>query len=102
MPLIVLTEMANVGDRINSLNAGADDCLAKPFQMDELRAEVRAHFRRIGQDARQILRFANVVMDIRAREVRRCGTSLYFTAREFDLLEYFMRHSNPGMLNPSN
>jgi len=93
-PLIMLTEMSKVGDRIASLNSGADDCLAKPFQMAELRAKVRAHFRRIGHDIGHVLRFANLMMDIQARDVKRNGVSIYFTAREFDLLEYLMRHPN--------
>ncbi|MEB3211936.1 MAG: response regulator transcription factor [Leptolyngbyaceae bacterium] len=96
-PLIMLTEMEQVGDRIASLNSGADDCLTKPFQMDELRAKVRAHFRRIGRGINHILRFADLILDTRAREVRRNGTSIYFTAREFDLLEYLMRHPNQVM-----
>ncbi len=93
-PVIMLTEMAQVGDRIAGLNSGADDCLSKPFQIDELRAKIRAHLRRMGNEGVNILRFADLVMDIRARDVRRDQQSIYFTAREFDLLEYFMRHPN--------
>ncbi|MEM7771847.1 MAG: response regulator transcription factor [Cyanobacteria bacterium P01_A01_bin.37] len=93
-PLIMLTEVEQVSDRIASLNSGADDCLAKPFQMDELRAKIRAHFRRMGHGVGHILRFADLVMDIQARDVRRSGSSIYFTAREFDLLEYLMCHPN--------
>jgi DNA-binding response OmpR family regulator len=93
-PVIVLTEMAQVGDRIASLDAGADDCLSKPFQFDELRAKVRAHLRRITHEGFDILRFSDLEMDVKARDVRRGNQSIYFTAREFDLLEYLMRHPN--------
>ena len=93
-PVIMLTEMAQVGDRIAGLNSGADDCLSKPFQIDELRAKIRAHFRRMGHEGVHVLRFSDLVMDVNARDVRRDGKSIHFTAREFDLLEYFMRHPN--------
>jgi len=93
-PLIMLTELSQVAERISGLNSGADDCLAKPFQIDELRAKIRAHFRRMGHEGAHVLRFDDVIMDIKARDVRRDEHIIHFTAREFDLLEYFMRHPN--------
>lgn len=92
--VLVLTEQNRSGDRIAALEAGADDCLSKPFDLEELRAKVRAHLRRTERLTESRLRFSDVQLDAQAREVTRRQNVIDLTAKEFDLLEYFMRHPN--------
>jgi two-component system response regulator MprA len=82
-----------VDDRVAGLDAGADDYLVKPFALAELRARVRALLRRAGAADGQ-LRFADVVMDVTAAQVRRADRELHLTRTEYLLLEVFLR--NPG------
>ncbi len=89
VPILMLTARDAVPDRVAGLDAGADDYLVKPFSLDELLARVRALLRRRGDT--ELLRFADVEMDIATREVRRAGRSVHLTAKEFDLLEFFLR-----------
>jgi two-component system, OmpR family, response regulator MprA len=93
LPILMLTARDAVPDRVAGLDAGADDYLIKPFAFDELLARVRALLRRArpGADT-QILRFGDVVANPVTREVRRGGRMVNLTAREFDLLELFLRH----------
>jgi DNA-binding response OmpR family regulator len=81
-----------VPDRVAGLNAGADDYVVKPFAFDELLARIRAQFRRTRPQATETLRFADLVMDAGTREVKRGDRKLELTAKEFDLLEFFMRN----------
>jgi two-component system response regulator MprA len=91
----MLTARDAVADRVNGLESGADDYLVKPFALEELLARVRALLRRrisAGSGMGQELGFADLVLNPATREVRRRGTRLELTAKEFDLLEFFLRH----------
>ena len=89
VPILMLTARDAVPDRVAGLEAGADDYLVKPFALDELIARVRAMLRRRGET--ELLRFADLEMDTRTREVRRKGRVIELTAKEFELLEFFLR-----------
>jgi two-component system response regulator MprA len=94
-PILMLTAKDAIADRVHGLDAGADDYLVKPFAFDELVARVRALLRRAkpasdGQG--EVLKVADLMMDTGTREVRRGNRKLELTAKEFDLLELFMRH----------
>ncbi|HEY0902851.1 MAG TPA: response regulator transcription factor [Marmoricola sp.] len=95
VPILVLTARDAVGDRVEGLDAGADDYLTKPFALDELLARLRALLRRAtpeqGAAADERLEFADLVMDLASREVRRGDRSMTLTRTEFNLLELFMR-----------
>ena len=93
IPILMLTARDLVSDRVAGLDAGADDYLAKPFALEELRARLRALLRRSGANAEQ-LRFADIELDIAAHQARRRGERLPLTKTEFALLELFVR--NPG------
>ena len=95
--VLMLTARTEVPDRVVGLDAGADDYLIKPFAYEELVARVRTLLRRRVLDAdREILRYADVVMDVGAMEVIRGIREIEFTALEFRMLEYFMR--NPRLV----
>jgi two-component system, OmpR family, response regulator MprA len=92
VPILVLTARGTVSDRISGLDSGADDYMVKPFSIDELLARVRALLRRKGPQEETELHFADVVMDTRSHEVRRGDRLIHLTAKQYDLLEYFLRH----------
>jgi two-component system, OmpR family, response regulator MprA len=95
VPILMLTAKDQVTDRITGLDAGADDYLVKPFAFDELLARVRALLRRsLPKAKREILYFADLMLDPNAHEARRGVRFLELTALEYRLLELFMR--NPG------
>ncbi len=97
VPVLMLTARNSVSDRVNGLDAGADDYLAKPFAFEELLARIRAGLRRSRhslQGAR--LELADLVLDHDRREVTRGGHPVELTSREFDLLEFMLRH--PGQV----
>lgn len=94
-PILMLTAKDAIADRVHGLDAGADDYLVKPFAFDELVARVRALLRRakpVAEGQGEVLRVADLTMDTGTREVRRGNRKLELTAKEFDLLELFMRH----------
>ena len=94
VPILVLTARDAVGDRVEGLDAGADDYLTKPFALQELLARLRALLRRAvpaeGADA-EVLAFSDVTMDLGSREVTRAGRAIALTRTEFTLLEMFLR-----------
>lgn len=93
LPIIMLTARAEESDRIIGLDLGADDYIAKPFSPNELVARVRAVSRRSGRDARDtVLHYGPVVMDLSRHAVHEDGRDVKLTAKEFLLLEYFLRH----------
>lgn len=96
-PILFLSALSGTKDKVRGLDAGGDDYLTKPFSFDELLARVRALMRRRGEHTGEIstqLKFADVEMNLIARKVLRQGRDIPLTAKEFSLLEYFMRHPN--------
>ena len=93
-PVLMLTARDDVDDRVRGLDAGADDYLVKPFSFSELLARVRAIVRRGAGERPAILVVDDLELDPAARRVSRGGTEISLTAKEFALLELFMRH--PG------
>ncbi len=94
IPVVMLTARGDLDDRVRGLDLGADDYIAKPFHFAELLARVRAHLRRrAGDRPANSLRCADLVLDPRAREVRRAGRRIELTAREFELLELLLRNA---------
>jgi DNA-binding response OmpR family regulator len=91
-PVLLLTAKDSVPDRVEGLNAGADDYLAKPFAFEELLARLYALLRRHG-DKSPVLRVADLELDPIRREVRRADQPILLTRREYALLEYLMRHA---------
>lgn len=94
VPVLVLTARDAVGDRVEGLDAGADDYLTKPFALDELLARLRALLRRVVPDddaAGELLTFADLTMDVASRDVTRNGRAIELTRTEFTLLEMFLR-----------
>ena len=95
-PVLLLTALDAVEDRVRGLDSGADDYLVKPFAFSELVARVRALLRRPQPDAQSTLRVGVVELDVLRREVRVGERPVSLSRREFALLEYMMRH--PGEL----
>lgn len=91
-PILVLTTLGATEDKVAGLNAGADDYLTKPFESEELLARVRALLRRGKGSESTLLRFADIELDLLKRSVTRAGQPLRLTAKEFSLLEYFLRN----------
>ncbi|MCZ7459449.1 response regulator transcription factor [Streptomyces sp. WMMC940] len=99
LPILMLTARDTVGDRVTGLDAGADDYLVKPFELDELLARIRALLRRssyapagTGGQAGEVLSFADLRMDPATREVTRGPRRVELTRTEFTLLELFLAH----------
>ncbi|WP_037916526.1 response regulator transcription factor [Actinacidiphila yeochonensis] len=100
-PILMLTARDTVGDRVTGLDAGADDYLVKPFELDELLARLRALLRRSSyasaagrpeDDTSHVLAFADLRMDTSTREVTRAGRPVELTRTEYTLLELFLAH----------
>jgi two-component system, OmpR family, response regulator MprA len=89
-PVLMLTARIEVEDRVAGLDAGADDYVIKPFDLDELLARLRALLRRAGSPSDQVLRFADLVLDPVAHEVRRGERLIEVTRTEFLLIELFL------------
>jgi DNA-binding response OmpR family regulator len=91
-PVLLLTARDAIEDRVRGLDAGADDYLVKPFAFPELLARVRALSRRGGPETSPKMRVGDLELDVVGRSVTRGGRALDLTAREFELLEYLVRH----------
>src|SRR4030043_111173 len=94
--IIMLTSRDTISDRVKGLNSGADDYLVKPFAFDELVARIRALFRREISDGSNVIRVRDLSINTLTREVKRNDTSIPLTAKEYGLLEYFLR--NPDIV----
>lgn len=93
-PILMLTALSTTDDKLNGFEAGADDYLAKPFDFKEFLARVKALIKRSNQtilDA-QVLKFADLEMDLNSSLVTRAGQMINLTSKEFQLLEYFLRN----------
>jgi two-component system, OmpR family, response regulator MprA len=90
VPVLMLTARDAVGDRVEGLDAGADDYVVKPFALEELLARIRALLRRASPSTDGVLHFADLELDTGTREVRRGGDKIELTRTEFNLLELFM------------
>lgn len=90
LPVIMLSARHSLGERVEGLDAGATDYLGKPFEFEELAARVRAHLR-VPPDVTR-MQAAGIEMDLLARSVRREGSEIHLSAKEFDLLAHFVRN----------
>jgi DNA-binding response OmpR family regulator len=91
-PVLILTARDTVDDRVRGLDSGADDYLVKPFAIPELLARIRALLRRGRPDPLLKLQHEDLEMDVVTRKVARAGQPLELTVREFEILEYLLRH----------
>ncbi|MCC7358440.1 MAG: response regulator transcription factor [Anaerolineales bacterium] len=92
VPILMLTAKDAVGDRVVGLDAGADDYLVKPFAFDELLARMRALLRRAAPASPEVLKFSDLTLDTGTRQAFRAERPIELTAKEYELLELFMRH----------
>jgi len=92
LPILMLTAKDTIQDRVQGLDAGADDYIVKPFNLDELTARIRALFRRTQTERNQVYQFADLTMDSDSRQVTRGKRLVPLTAKEYELLELFLRH----------
>lgn len=92
VPILMLTARDEATDKVTGLDCGADDYVVKPFNPDELMARVRALLRRVAPQTVEVLRFADIELVPGQREATRGGERVDLTAREYELLELFMRH----------
>jgi two-component system response regulator MprA len=92
LPILMLTAKDTIQDRVQGLDAGADDYIVKPFNLDELTARIRALFRRTQTERNQVYQFADLTMDSDSRQVTRGSRLVPLTAKEYELLELFLRH----------
>jgi two-component system response regulator MprA len=91
-PILMLTAKESVSDRVQGLDAGADDYLVKPFEFDELVARVRALLRRARPEAADLLTFADLRLDTGTHQAFRGERPIELTAKEYELLDLFLRH----------
>lgn len=92
VPVLMLTAKDTLQDRVQGLDAGADDYMVKPFELDELLARIRALLRRTQPERVPLLTFADLSLDTSTRQASRHNRVISLTAKEYDLLELFMRH----------
>lgn len=100
-PVLMLTAKDAIQDRVEGLDMGADDYLTKPFNLDELLARIRALLRRTQtSEAPEILHFADLELDTGTRQARRGDRIIDLSAREYELLELFMKHPRQVLTRP--
>lgn len=92
LPILMLTAKDTVQDRVQGLDAGADDYLVKPFNLDEVLARIRALLRRTQPERVPVLKFADLSLDTGSRQASRGSRLVSLTAKEYELLELFLRH----------
>jgi len=92
VPILMLTAKDNTQDRVFGLDAGVDDYMVKPFELEELTARVRALLRRTKADRSTVLEFADLKLNTSTRMAERHERTISLTAKEYDLLELFLRH----------
>ncbi|WP_309732165.1 response regulator transcription factor [Chamaesiphon sp. OTE_75_metabat_556] len=97
VPIIMLTAKDEIPDRVAGLNAGADDYVTKPFSIEELLARVKARLRRIQPGDSDAFEFEDLTLNRLTHEVYRNTKLIELTAKEFDLLEYLLRHPRQVM-----
>ena len=93
-PVLILTALDAIEERVQGLDSGANDYLVKPFAFAELLARLRALLRRDFSARELVLRADDLEMDLLARKVTRAGVEFELTGREYELLEYLLRHKN--------
>jgi two-component system, OmpR family, response regulator MprA len=96
-PILMLTAKDTTQDRVEGLDAGADDYVVKPFEIEELLARIRALLRRTAADRVKVLEFEDLKLDSSTRQAIRGDREIELTAKEYDLLELFMRHPRQVM-----
>lgn len=94
IPILILTAKDTIEDRVDGLNAGADDYLVKPFAFVELLARIRTLLRRPKATMSPVLQVHDLILDVAKNAVQRGSRKIILTVKEFSLLEYFMRHPN--------
>jgi heavy metal response regulator len=99
-PVLMLTARDSVADRVKGLDLGADDYLTKPFSFDEFLARVRALLRRASGQREPVLRVDDLTLDPATRDVSRGGRRINLTAREYALLDYFLRNRGRVLTRP--
>jgi len=92
VPVILLTAKDDISDRVEGLDAGADDYVVKPFSIEELFARIRAHLRRNQEEETDVLQFGDLKLNTSTREVYRGDRAIELTAKEFELLRYLLNH----------
>ena len=92
IPILMLTAKDTIQDRILGLDAGADDYMVKPFNLDELLARIRALLRRTQPERVPVLKFADLTLDTGSRQASRAERLVQLTAKEYELLQLFLRH----------
>jgi len=96
-PILMLTAKDTTQDRVQGLDAGADDYVVKPFEIDELIARIRALLRRTAADRVKVLEFEDLTLDSSTRKAYRGEREIVLTAKEYDLLDLFLRHPRQVM-----
>ncbi len=99
-PVLILTARSQVDQKVQGLDAGADDYLTKPFAIEELLARVRVLLRRGTGEAKGILQLDDLILNPASREVTRGGQRIDLTSKEYALLEYFMRNAGRVLTRP--
>lgn len=93
-PILMLTAKARLEDKVEGLDAGADDYLTKPFELAELKSRINALLRRSHNHTENTITIDNLTIDTKAHKVKRAGNEIHLTAKEFAILEFMARHKD--------